>query len=145
MFLWMIPLLLNIYDVKAHNIPPYNVQDEATRLCVASDKIYNIPSEECFWDETIDNLVIITRYRQQGLVLDNNQVINFMVSTSLTGLYLESYEERIVFVNIRQGLSISIRELQIIGTSRFVFPNNIQDYINDLERLTVYGKYNPFG
>ena len=145
MFLWMIPLLLNIYDVKAHNIPPYNVQDEATRLCVASDKIYNIPSEECFWDESIDNLVIITRYRQQGLVLDNNQVINFMVRTSLIGLYLESYEERIVFVNIPQGLSISIRELQIIETSRFVFPNNIKDYINDLERLTFYGKYNPFG
>ena len=68
-----------------------------------------------------------------------------MVSTMLAGLYFEGYEERIVFVNIHQGLSISIRELQVIGTSRFIFPSNIAEYINDLERLTVNGKYNPFG
>ena len=147
LFLCLITLLLNtsIYDLKAHNIPPY-AQDESTQICVASEKIDYIPNEGCNLDESIKNLVVIARYTQnEGSFLDENQVINIMVNTVLTGLYFEGYEERIVFVNIGQGLSFSIRELQVIGTSRFVFPNNIEDYINDLERLTVNGKYNPFG
>ena len=134
-----------MYDIKAHSVFPFN-QDESTQICVASEKRYNIPSEECYLDETIKNLAIIARYTQEdGLIIDNNQVINFMVNTTLIGLYFESYEERIVYVNISQGLSISIRELRIIGTSRFIFPSNMEDHINNLERLIFNGKYNPFG
>ena len=144
LLLWLITLFPNIYDVKAHSVFPFN-QDKFTQICVASEKIYNIPSEGCYLDETIKNLAITARYKQEGLIIDNNQVINFKVNTSLIGLYSESYEEGIVYVNISQGVSISIRELRIIGTSRFIFPSNMEDHINNLERLIFYGKYNPFG
>ena len=50
-----------MYDVKAHSVFPFN-QDEFTQICVASEKIYNIPSEECYLDETIKNLAIIARF-----------------------------------------------------------------------------------
>ncbi|KAI6647606.1 Leucine-rich repeat-containing protein 4-like [Oopsacas minuta] len=119
--------------------------DLSEQRCNADTKFFRIPSENCYPDE-LGHLYIYARYIQdEGSVVDDNQLIHVNQLEPLRRLTLECNVEKLVYVNISKELTGTINEVEIFGVCLFIFSENIEVMFPNLEKLTFYGKNNPFG